>query len=327
MPRRRNLLGGVLTTALQRWSARRMHYTRDDAERLVAQMRDEAARSGTGPFGPLRLSGYRGLAELPYFARDASGSLRLTVDGLPPVFDLHTHLGWSQLVAPRVDLLRRTPRTRYFLDCDREEPPCTLDLDVYVNANFTPAMHRDMSREIRNSLLRGSRAGATHTIPNLLAEMDALGVARVAILPIAVGLPFSADPTEHVLGAIAQAGVGDRLIPFASVHPRDARWREKLRRYARRGVRGLKLHPEMQRFFPDDRAAMQVYEECQRLHLPVIFHAGRSGIEPQFMRKYALMRRYAAALDGFPQLPFVLGHAGARDVADANALARQHANV
>jgi predicted TIM-barrel fold metal-dependent hydrolase len=302
-------------------------YSDDDAARLAKQMADEVARSGTGPYGPLRFQGYRGLAQLPYFTLDEQGQLRIRVDDLPPVIDCHTHLGWSQMLAPQVDLLQRAPRTQYYLDCDRQQPPCALDLDVYVNANFTDAMHRELSHEVINSLLVGSRAAATHTIPNLLAEMDAVGVAQAAVLPIAAGLPFDNDPTLHVLDAIHTAGVAKRLIPFASVHPRDTRKREQLRDYARRGVRGVKLHPEMQRFNPDDAAAMEIYEECGRLKLPVIFHAGRSGIEPGFIRPYALIRHYIPAIKTFPHVRFILGHAGARDVADAIPVAQQHDNV
>src|SRR5205807_586138 len=121
------------------------------------------------------------------------------------------------------------PRTRYLLDCDRDEPPCALDLDVYVNANFTDAMHRALSLEVIRSLSIGGGAAATHTVPNLLAEMDVAGVAKAAVLPIAAGLPFDSDPTLHILDAIAKSGAADRFIPFASVHPRDARKRERLR--------------------------------------------------------------------------------------------------
>jgi predicted TIM-barrel fold metal-dependent hydrolase len=70
-------------------------------------------------------------------------------------------------------------------------------------------------------------------------------------------------------------------VPFASVHPRDAGWRSQLRGFAARGARGVKLHPEMQRFAPDDPEAMEIYGECEQLGLPVLFHAGRSGIEPR----------------------------------------------
>jgi hypothetical protein len=240
---------------------------------------------------------------------------------------MHAHLGMAFLLAPRIDLQRRTERTRYLLDCDREDPGCELDLDKYINANFTEAMHREMSAELRNQVLWGSAAASTHTIPNLVAELDAMNFHRAAVLAIAPGFPFGDDITETWMREIDDAQATDRLMLFASVHPSDRKWREKLRSFASRGVLGVKLHPEMQRVFPDDEGAIEIYSECERLGLPVIFHAGRSGIEPEFMRKYALMRRYERGIAAFPRVQFLLGHAGARDVQGAVELARKYPNV
>jgi predicted TIM-barrel fold metal-dependent hydrolase len=324
IPRRRFLqlsLATFLTSCIVRDD-----YTQEDATRLREQMAREAERSGKGPFGPLRFEGYRGLAELPYFELREDGLLKAVVD-LPEVIDMHTHLGWSYFLAPEIDLQKRNSYTHYLLDCDMQKPPCKLDLDVYVNANFDEDSHARLKRETISSLLFGSNAAATHTIPNLLAEMDAARISQAAVLPIATNLPFSADQTELTLKNIASAGASRRLIPFGSVHPGDPGAIERLRDYAKAGVRGIKLHPEMQRFFPDDAAAMKVYEECGRLGLPVIFHAGRSGIEPDFMRRYALIRRYIPPVREFPQVRFLFGHAGARDVAEAIPIAQRHDNV
>src|SRR3972149_4058088 len=145
------LAGAGLAGGLQGCS-RSADYTEADAEQLARQMRDEVAASGHGPYGSLRFRGYRGLADLPYFDLDEQGQLRLAVDGVPRAIDFHAHLGMNFLLAPDIDLLQRTPRTQYFLDCDRDVPGCGLDLDVYINTAFTPAMHRDMSRQARNQI-------------------------------------------------------------------------------------------------------------------------------------------------------------------------------
>ncbi len=301
-------------------------YTPADIANLDNQKQREATQSGHGPFGRLRFDGYRGLSKLPYFDMGDDGFLHTKID-LPEVIDFHAHLGWSYLFAPRVDLKRRTERTQYLMDCDAQTPPCPLDLDVYVNANFSESMHEQLQNETVRSLTFGSSAAATHTAPNLIAEMQAAKVSRAAILPIAPGLPFSGDPTLQVLDVIAALGLSEPLIPFASVHPHASNKIEQLRQYKARGVRGVKLHPEMQRFFPDERGALEIYEECGKLDLPIIFHAGRSGIEPEFMRPYALIRRYDRGMADFPHVRFVLGHAGARDVADAIPIAQKHDNV
>ncbi|MCX8073495.1 MAG: amidohydrolase family protein [Candidatus Binatia bacterium] len=323
---RRTFLRFCSLLALSACTPDSREYTDEDRDRLRQQELQESLRSGSGPFGPMVFSGYRDLARLNYFRLTEEGRLVINID-LPPVVDCHAHLGWSYFLAPAVDLLRRTPRTQYLMDCDGQEPPCELDLDVYVNSNFTESMLRGLQWETVRSLLFGSRAAGTHTIPNLLAEMDDLRIPQAAILPIAVPLPFSGDPTLYQLDAIDRAHARGRLIPFASVHPSDPSAAAKLQQYHERGVRGLKLHPEMQRFYPDSDEAMAIYAACRKLALPVIFHAGRSGIEPEFLRPYALIRRLHRAIAEFRDVRFLLGHAGARDSEDAAELARNYDNV
>lgn len=302
-------------------------YTEADAERLRAQKRRERERAGRGPDGPQRYRGYRGLAELPWFEIGPEGRLRCTVEDLPPALDVHCHLGMSLLLAPEVDLQARTPRVRHLLDCDAEEPGCELDLDVYMNACFEAEDLRALRWGAVAQLLWGSASAATHTIPNLLREMDDTRVDTALILPIAFGLPFGDDLTERWNAAIAEAGAGDRLLPGASVHPRDPERVEKLRRFAAGGARAVKLHPAAQRFYPDAPEAMDIYAECGRLGLPVVFHAGRAGIEPEYTHRFTLMKNYVPMLERFPEVQFVLGHAGARDVADAIPIARRHRNA
>ena len=145
-------------------------YSREDAAGLEAQRRQEKERSGNGPYGPQRYRGYRGLAELPWFELDASGRLRCIAEDLPPVLDIHAHLGMSLLLAPEVDLMARAPRVRHMLDCDAEEPGSELDLDVYINANFSSAQLRTLRWAVVGRLIWGGGAAATHTIPNLLTR-------------------------------------------------------------------------------------------------------------------------------------------------------------
>jgi predicted TIM-barrel fold metal-dependent hydrolase len=299
-------------------------YTERDRARLAAQRAEERARSGNGAFGPLRFQGYRGLAELPWFELDASGRLRLSDDSVPRAIDVHAHLGMAVFLARAVDLHARTPRVRHLLDCDAADPGCPLDLDVYMNANFSEADLRRLRLEAVRQLVWGGGATATHTIPNLLEEMDASGVAEALILPIAFGLPFRDDLTERWLDATESAR--ERLIPGASVHPRDAEALAKLRGHAARGARAVKLHPVAQRFYPDAPEAMEIYAECGRLGLAVVFHCGRAGIEPEATHRYPLPRHFEAVLAEHPSVQFVLGHSGARDLADALPLAR-HPNA
>ena len=324
---RRTLLRALLAAPALASCGSEVPYSEVDRALLDEQRSAERERAGRGPYGAQRYSGYRGLADLPWFELDERGRLVCTVADLPPVIDIHAHLGISLGLAPDVDLFQRTPRVRYMLDCDDREPPCDVDLDVYINGNFTRRDLWELRWEAVSGLLWGGAAAATHTIPNLLDEMDAVGVERTLILPIAFGLPFGDDLTERWLEALQSPEARERLIPGASVHPQDPDRIAKLRDYAGRGARAVKIHPTMQRVVPDAPEAMEIYEVCGELGLSVLFHAGRAGIEPESSQPYALPRYYEAPLREFPGVQFVLGHAGARDVEAMVEIARRYPNA
>ncbi len=147
------------------------------------------------------------------------------------------------------------------------------------------------------------------------------------ILPIVFGVPFGDDLNERWAAAIEASDQAERLHLGASVHPRDPERLVALERYAAAGARVLKLHPTMQRFYPDDPMLMELYAACERLGMVVFFHAGRAGIEPESSHRYALPRHYEGALESFPGLPFVLGHSGARDAAAMLEVGLRHENA
>lgn len=302
-------------------------YTDADIAQLAQQRLDEAARAGQGPYGPLRFRGYRGLAELPWFELDSADQLRLVATDLPPAIDMHCHLGMSLLLAPEVDLQRRSERVMHLLDCDATTPGCELDLDVYINRNFSDEALDALWWGSAAQGLWGSASAKTQTIPNLLREMDACGVERASILPIAFDLPFGDDLTERWIAAINLADARARLILGCSVHPQDPARFSRLQDYAEAGARIVKFHPTMQRAYPDSTAMMDLYAACERLGLIVFFHCGRAGIEPESTHRFALPRHYEAALKTWPNVQFVLGHSGARDVAEAVPLAQRYDNV
>jgi len=302
-------------------------YSAADASRLQEQMKNEKRLSGSSRFGVHRYKGYRGLADLPYFEIGADGQLKCIVEDLPPVIDFHTHLGIAAFLSPPIDLLARTDRVHHFLDCDATQDGCPLDLDVYINTNFRDDDLSRLEWETLGQVTWGSEFAETHTIPNLLAEMNDTLCQQAVVLPIALGLPFRDELANTWMSAIESSDTGGRLLPGASVHPKDENAVTELKRQAALGARAVKLHPAVQRFYPDDPEASLIYEECGRLGLPVFFHGGRAGIEPEYTHRFTLIKNYEAAAAEHPEVEFILGHGGARDVADAIPFALRHPNV
>ncbi|MEP1595302.1 MAG: amidohydrolase family protein, partial [Halieaceae bacterium] len=302
-------------------------YTDDDIALLARQRMAEAKASGKGPFGPQVYQGYRGLSRLPWFELDKNGQLILIEESIQGVIDVHAHLGMSVLFSPDLNLQQTTDRVRHLLDCDATDPGCNLDLDIYINGNFDAEALKQLQISTIAQGLWGSQYAETQTIPNLIAEMDAMHVANAFILPIKMGLPFGDSQTAHWRNEIDKANADRRLIAGLSAHPRKSDCITQMREHAATGARLLKLHPTVQKFYPDDPAVMHVYEEAQKLGLVVFFHGGRAGIEPESRLRYAMPRHYEAVLAEFPGLQVIMGHAGARDVEAMVSMAQQYDNA
>jgi len=108
----------------------------------------------------------------------------------------------------------------------------------------------------------------------------------------------------------------DVAIAFASIDPtRGAEAvREAKRLVASGGIRGLKLHPPLQQFFPNDRVAYPLYEVFAEAKLPVLFHTGHSGIGTGMPGGGGVRLKYGnpmhiddVAVD-FPGMPIILAH-------------------
>jgi uncharacterized protein len=108
----------------------------------------------------------------------------------------------------------------------------------------------------------------------------------------------------------------DIAIAFASIDPhRGADGVAEARRLVSSGrVRGLKLHPPLQQFDPNDRLAYPLYEVFAEARLPVLFHTGHSGIGTGMPGGGGIRLKYGnpmpiddVAVD-FPEMPIILAH-------------------
>jgi len=302
-------------------------YNQADVNLLAKQRIDEANAAGKSRFGKRAYSGYKGLAELPWFELNQSGRLVCVDQSLPEIIDMHAHLGMSVLFRPRLNLQAKTDRVHHLLDCDNEKSACELDLDVYVNGNFTESNLDKLESTILSQALWGNRVIRSHTIPNLIAEMDDMRVDKSVLLPIKLGLPFGDSLTEQWRSSVSSADMNERLLTGFSVHPDQDDCIDQMREYAKSGLKLMKLHPTVQKFYPDDPAVLKIYEEAQSLGISIFFHGGRAGIEPESSHRYAMPRHYKKALNDFPRLQFILGHAGARDVDAMLELMLAHDNA
>jgi predicted TIM-barrel fold metal-dependent hydrolase len=118
---------------------------------------------------------------------------------------------------------------------------------------------------------------------------------------------------DEVLDGCAEHA--DVLIPFVSVDPWKGRaGARRLRALVERGARGVKFHPSMQGFTPNDRLAYPLYEVIEEVGVPALFHTGQTGIGAGVPGGGGIRLKYSnpmlvddVAVD-FPELRIILAH-------------------
>lgn len=257
------------------------------------------------------------LARLPWF--DVEGGNRLVVvdEAVGPVIDMHTHLAMGYFRTLKVDVTVETPATAYYF-------PLTLpvNLEGYGNLNFDASALFAMKADVSVLGLTGSGMRTTHTAPNLLRDMAALGIARSVVLPI--DLPIGKQNTDVVLAACAPH---PELVPFCSVHPQHRDADARLDRYKAAGAKGVKLHPAAQFIAPDNPRTVHLCGRCGAKGLPVLFHCGPVGIEMKSGEVRCQVERYEKTIAENPDTTFVLGHSGALQYNRAIAFADRYPNT
>jgi hypothetical protein len=192
---------------------------------------------------------------------------------------------------------------------------------------------------IPESLAAGTRAfierisPAVQTHGNRLSEpafsaglLRAQGLRHAVVLPEHCPATSGNVRTETVL-EFAAASDGFYL-PFASVDPNtDAEPAALLERYIEAGVRGLKLYPSYQFYYPNDTRLYPLYELCAQHGIPVLLHIGSSVIPGTRMKYCDPIHLDDVAVD-FPALALVMAHGGRGFWYSAcEFLAMHHANV
>ena len=108
----------------------------------------------------------------------------------------------------------------------------------------------------------------------------------------------------------------DIVMAFASVDPMRGpeAVKEARRLIAKGGIRGFKLHPPLQQFHANDKAAYPFYEVLAEAKLPVIFHTGHSGIGTGMPGGGGVRLKYGNPMDiddvavDFPDMPIIMAH-------------------
>jgi predicted TIM-barrel fold metal-dependent hydrolase len=203
---------------------------------------------------------------------------------------------------------------------------------MVIDFHVHPVNFRWVSDGYRNLLLQSYSEAELDRLFRELATAEALsaflraqGVDRAVVLaeeaPVTTGVLDNETLLELCRGQ-------DFLIPFGTVNPHLVRdLKVRVRELERQGIRGLKLYPTYNHFYPNETRLYPLYEAAAELGLPVMFHTG-SSVFPGSRLKYGDPIFFDDVAVDFPELKVVLCHAGRPFWTDkAEFLARLHPNV
>jgi len=145
------------------------------------------------------------------------------------------------------------------------------------------------------------------------AFVRARGIESFAVLPYA-HKPGMARSLNSWVAELATRK--PEVIGFACVNQDDADPRAVLEEAFASGLRGLKLHHQVQNVAPDDRRLDVVYETMLAHDLPLLVHAGRGPTDNGLVG----VARFRAAMERFPDLRVCVAHLGAPEAREFVAL-------
>jgi predicted TIM-barrel fold metal-dependent hydrolase len=144
-------------------------------------------------------------------------------------------------------------------------------------------------------------------------QMDAMAVLLAWDAETVTGRPRVSN--EYV--AQACRDFPEAFLGFGSTDPhKGERAVHEVHRIAELGLKGVKFHPSIQAFFPDDERYWPIFAACEEAGLPALFHTGTSGIgagQPGgqgIHLDFARPIRLDAVAAEFPRLQVIAAHFG-----------------
>lgn len=270
-------------------------------------------------FDNVKINNYNELVKLPWFQIRDDGKMAVKPGtGVPPILDIHTHLGWSYFGGRVVEYQRQFPETVQYYDYSNAE------VDLHKDLHPTKKEADGITWDIAFILFRCPPAAKTQTAANMLEEMDRFGVVSSVISPIEVPIR-----SRHAYQCCMATQPHERLNFFAAVHPRAFKKHKKLRLdwQLSQGAVGLKYHPEFQFTPPDTKGAFELFEMCSEHNMVILGHSGSTGTEPKWMQKLSAPERYIPVIEKFPNLKIILAHTAIIHYEEAIRIAKKYPNV
>ena len=143
------------------------------------------------------------------------------------------------------------------------------------------------------------------TYGGLSADAAKKGVRGFLLFSVATNA-HQVTSVNDCIAALAKKSreAGFETVGFAGMYQDFPDFEGEIDRCRKMGLRGVKLHPDFQKFYIDDPAVYPLYEIIQETQLPILMHMG----DPH--QTYSQPQRLAKVLKEFPKLRVIAAHLG-----------------
>lgn len=172
-----------------------------------------------------------------------------------------------------------------------------IDIHTHIYPNEIALKATNSVREFYQLGMDGKMDG---TVSMLLEQGKKAGISQFVVLPVAI----RPDRVQGINNFIfAQTKLHDDFIGFGTVHAKMEGIAQEAERIMAMGLRGIKIHPDSQKFAIDDLRLFPMYEVIQG-KIPVMLHMG------DLRYNYSHPVKLRKILDNFPRLHAVAAHFG-----------------
>ncbi len=139
------------------------------------------------------------------------------------------------------------------------------------------------------------------TVSDLLERCDKCGITGALVQSVAT----TPAQVQSINAFIAKtvADHPDRLVGFGTLHPESEDIEADVEHLLSLGLKGVKLHPDIQAFAINDPRCMKLFEVCAD-RLPFLIHAGDARYE------YSNPAQIIPVLEAFPKTTLIAAHLG-----------------
>lgn len=172
-----------------------------------------------------------------------------------------------------------------------------IDIHTHIYPGKIAAKATDSVRDFYQLKGSGDMDG---TVELLRKRGQQAGISRYVVLPVSNAPNRVRSINSFIL---EQTGLHDDFIGFGTVHAAMENLSEEVEWILGAGLKGIKMHPDSQRFPIDDPRLYPVYDAIEG-KIPVMLHMGDQRYN------YSHPLRLRRILDTFPKLQVIAAHFG-----------------